>query len=178
MAHKIREALASDANGATVSGEVEVDGAYIGGHVGPANRRVDRKDRRLAENQTGKRRVVVIMRERGGRRLPFVFKSEDASLVTIARNVAPGSTVYADEAMHWDALHARFLTKRINHSEAYSTDESQESLVALIQGALVSLPKSPKRSCPVSEDRNANWLTLRPEKLAACATAHVQQPWA
>jgi hypothetical protein len=30
MAHKIREALASEANGATVSGEVEVDGAYFG----------------------------------------------------------------------------------------------------------------------------------------------------
>jgi len=33
------------------------------GHVRPANKKVDRKDRRLAENQTGKRRVVVIMRE-------------------------------------------------------------------------------------------------------------------
>lgn len=124
MAHKIREALASEANGATVSGEVEIDGAYFGGHVRPANRRVDRKDRRLAQNQTGKRRVVVIMRERGGRTLPFVFKSEDASLVTIATRVAAGSVVHADEASHWDALHARFLTKRINHSEAYSTEES------------------------------------------------------
>jgi transposase-like protein len=124
MCHKIRETLASESKGATVSGDVEIDGAYFGGHVRPANRRIDRKDRRLAENQTGKRRVVVIMRERGGRTLPFVFKSEDASVVTIARTVAVGSTVYADEATHWDALHARFLTKRINHSEAYSTDEA------------------------------------------------------
>jgi transposase-like protein len=124
MCHKIREALASEANGATVSGEVEVDGAYFGGHVRPSNKKVNRRDRRLAENQTGKRRVVVIMRERGGRTLPFVFKSEDASVVTIARTVAPGTTIFADEAGHWDALHARFLTKRINHSEAYSTDEA------------------------------------------------------
>jgi transposase-like protein len=124
MAHKIREALASEANGATVSGHVEVDGAYFGGHVRPANKKADRVDRRLAENQTGKRRVVVIMRERKGRTLPFVFKSEDASVLTIAQTVAPGSTVYADEATHWDALHARFLTKRINHSEAYSTEEA------------------------------------------------------
>ena len=91
MAHKIREALASEANGATVSGEVEVDGAYFGGHVRPANHKVNRRDRRLAENQTGKRRVVVIMRERGGRTLPFVFKSEDASVVTIARTVRPAA---------------------------------------------------------------------------------------
>jgi len=30
--------------------------------------------------------------------------------------------IYADEASHWDALEARYLTKRINHSEAYSWD--------------------------------------------------------
>ncbi|MEH2504013.1 hypothetical protein V1290_002824 [Bradyrhizobium sp. AZCC 1578] len=76
------------------------------------------------QNQTGKPRVAVIMRERGGRTLPFVFKSEDASVVTIPRTIAPGSIVHADEATHWDALHARFLTKRINHSEAYSEGES------------------------------------------------------
>jgi transposase-like protein len=124
MAHKIREALASEAKGATVSGEVEVDGAYFGGHVRPANHKINRIDRRLLENQTGKRRVVVIMRERKGRTLPFVFKSEGESVLTVARTVAPGSTVYADEAAHWDALHARFLTKRINHSESYSDGEA------------------------------------------------------
>jgi hypothetical protein len=40
-------------------------------------------------------------------------------VMVVARTVAP-----ADEAGHWGALHARFLTKRINHSEAYSTDEA------------------------------------------------------
>jgi hypothetical protein len=102
MAHKIPEALASEANGTTVAGEVEVDGACFGGHVRPANYKANRRDCRLAENQIGKRRVVVIMRERGGQTLPFVFKSEDASVVTIARAVAPGNTVFADEATHWD----------------------------------------------------------------------------
>jgi transposase-like protein len=124
MCHKIREALASEASGATVSGEVEIDGAYFGGHVRPANYKINRVDRRLAEHKTGKRRVVVIMRERGGRTLPFVFKSEDASVMTIARTVVPGSIIHADEATHWDALHARFLTKRINHSESYSDGDA------------------------------------------------------
>lgn len=90
----------------------------------PANNKVNRRDRRFAVNQNGKRSVVVIMRERGGRPLPFVFKAEAASLLTIARRVAPGSTIFADEATHWDALHARFLTKRINHSESYSDGEA------------------------------------------------------
>ena len=42
-----------------VSGDVEIDGAYFGGYVKPANRREDRKDRRLFENRSGKRQVVV-----------------------------------------------------------------------------------------------------------------------
>ena len=124
MAHKIREAISAEMANETVSGTVEIDGAYFGGYVRPANRKADRIDRRLAENQTGKRRVVVALRERQGRTLPFVFKSEDASVPTIAARVAPGSTLHADEATGWDRLHARFLTKRINHSEAYSDGEA------------------------------------------------------
>ena len=124
MAHKIREAIAADEAERTLSGTVEIDGAYFGGHVRPANRVADRVDRRLAQNQTGKRLVVVAARERGGRTLPIVFKSEAASVATIAARVVPGSILHADEATGWDRLHARFLTKRINHSESYSDGEA------------------------------------------------------
>ena len=58
-------------------GHVEIDGAYFGGHRKPANFKANRVDRRLAEHQTGKRRVVVVMRERQGRTLPFVVRAED-----------------------------------------------------------------------------------------------------
>jgi transposase-like protein len=124
LLHKIREAMGSQNDAAMVSGEVEVDGAYFGGYVKPANYKDHRKDRRLSRNQNGKRRVVVIMRERNGRTLPFVFKTEDASTDTIKTHVTLGSTVYADEAAHWDTLHARYLTKRINHSQVYSDGEA------------------------------------------------------
>ncbi len=86
------------------------------------NRKADRKDRRLAVNQSGRRRVVVAMRERGGRTLPVVFRTEAEAVPTIRERVAPGSTVYADEAPGWDALYARFDTKRINHPIAFSDD--------------------------------------------------------
>jgi transposase-like protein len=122
LSHKIREALAAENANATVSGEVAVDGAYFGGHVRPANRREDRIDRRRAVNQTGKRRVVVVAREKGGKTLPFVFKTEPEALATLGERIEAGSTVHADEATHWDALHSRYLTKRINHQEAYSAD--------------------------------------------------------
>jgi len=120
LAHKLREALGAAQHGQTLDGEVEIDGAYFGGYVKPANRKEDRIDRRLAENQTGKRRVVVIMRERNGQCLPFVFRAEGDALAVIGDKVANDATIYADEASHWDALHARFLTKRINHSECYA----------------------------------------------------------
>ena len=119
LTHKLREAIGSEL-AETVSGEVEIDGAYFGGYVKPANRKVDRVDRRLAQNQTGKRQVVIVMREKRGVTLPFVARSEALAAYTIARRVAPGSTIHADEASGWDALYSRFAIKRVNHSEAYS----------------------------------------------------------
>jgi transposase-like protein len=124
LSHKLREALAAEMADMTVSGTVEVDGAYFGGHIRPANYAENRVDRRRAKYQTGKRRVVVIMRERGGRTLPFVFKSEAQSVPMIAQRVQAGSVIHADEAAHWDSLHSLYLTKRINHQEAYSDGEA------------------------------------------------------
>jgi transposase-like protein len=120
LAHKLREAMAAEDIGATVSGEVEVDGCYVGGYVKPANWKEHRRDRRFARNQNGKREVVIVARERNGKTLTFVSKTEDGAVPTIQKIVAPGSVVYADEASHWDQLQARFLTRRINHSQVYS----------------------------------------------------------
>ncbi|MCJ2061478.1 IS1595 family transposase [Methylobacterium sp. J-088] len=124
MAHKLREAVAAETAEATVSGTVEVDGAYFGGHVRPENMKADRRDRRLAENQTGKRRVVVVIRERNGKALTFAFRSEAESVETIEARVLPGSVVHADEAKGWDRLHKSFTTHRINHQESYSDGEA------------------------------------------------------
>jgi transposase-like protein len=120
LSHKIREAMTAETATLTLSGTVEIDGAYFGGYVRPRNQKENRRDRRLSENQTGKRRVVVVMRERNGRTLPFVFKSEAAAVPMISERVAVGSVVHADEASSWDPLHARYDTKRINHSLSYS----------------------------------------------------------
>lgn len=123
MAHKIREAIAAEqASSEKLNGDVEIDGGYFGGHIRPANRKEDRIDRRRARHQTGKRRVVVVMRERRGRTLPFVFKAEGQAVPEIMKRVDDNATVHADEAGHWDALHTKFLTKRINHQIAYSED--------------------------------------------------------
>ena len=125
LCHKMREAMASEMRGRVIGGEgkvAEVDGAYFGGYVKPANRKENRVDRRLAENQSGKRKVVVIIRERGGDSLPAVFKSEAAAANFIRSHVKAGTVVNADEASGWDRLNAKYEMKRINHGEAYSLD--------------------------------------------------------
>ena len=125
LLHKLREAMAAELKGRIVGGEgkvAEVDGGYFGGYVKPGNLRAHRRDRRFARNQTGKRRVVVIVRERGGNGVPAVFKSEAQAIKFITSRVAKGTTVNADEAPSWNELHSRFEMKRINHEEAYSLD--------------------------------------------------------
>ena len=47
-----------------------------GGCVKPANQKVYCRDRRFARNQNGKRKVVIIVRERGGNSVPAVFNTE------------------------------------------------------------------------------------------------------
>src|SRR5664280_453251 len=71
LMHKLREAMAAETAEAKLSNTVEVDGAYFGGHVRPANFKEDRVDRRLLRNRADTRRVVVAQRphsRRKGRR--------------------------------------------------------------------------------------------------------------
>jgi transposase-like protein len=121
LAHKLREAMAREVHtGEMLTGHVEIDGAYFGGHIRPENDKADRKDRRLKEHQTGKRRVVVVMRERLGRTLPVVTMAEAEGVALVRENVDRMATLSADEASHWDILHAGWTVDRVNHSEIYS----------------------------------------------------------
>jgi transposase-like protein len=125
LLHKLREAMAEEMKGRIVGGEgkeAEVDGGYFGGYIKPANQKEYRRDRRRARNQNGKRKVVVIVRERGGNSVPAVFGTESQAASFIRSRIAKGTVVHADEAGSWDGLHDRFEMKRINHQEAYSLD--------------------------------------------------------
>lgn len=93
-------------------------------------------DRHLRERRQGPQRpaaldcqykVVIVARERDGETLTQVHKSEADGEAFVAATVAHGSTIHADEASHWDALEARYLTKRIDHSVAYS-DETDTNM--------------------------------------------------
>jgi ISXO2-like transposase domain len=68
-------------------------------------------NRRLARHQNGKRRVVVVVRERGGNSVPAVIKSEAHPMNFLRSHIAHGTTVNADEAGSWDDLHKRFSSR-------------------------------------------------------------------
>ncbi len=112
LLHKLREAMAAELKGRVIGGEgkiAEVDGGYFGGYIKPANLRENRRDRRFARNQNGKRKVVVIVRERGGNSLPAVFKyRRPRRWLSFAPHVAKGTIMNADEAGSWEELHKPF----------------------------------------------------------------------
>lgn len=130
LAHKIRESLMEHRDESELDGEVEMDGAYVNGHVRPANKKADRVDRRLAENQNPDKRCVFVMRSRAGvgqgarRTLTFVMKQENQADVKklAGQFVKKGTVVYADEANAYDPLHAYYDTRRVNHQIEYRSD--------------------------------------------------------
>src|ERR1700689_3342935 len=118
MLHKLREAMAEEFKGRKIGGEgkvAEVDGAYFGGYVRPANHAEMRRDRRKLANQSGKRQSLVVVHERGGSSVPGVFKSEGEALSWIKSRIAKGTTVNADESSAWNDLGSKCKMRRINH---------------------------------------------------------------
>jgi transposase-like protein len=106
MAHKLREAIGAEQTG-TLAGEIEIDGAYFGGH---------------GRTLPAARQSVIVARQRGGKTLTTVVAKESDGVPFVRATVEPGATVHADEAPGWDRLHAHFEMRRINHSVAYSLD--------------------------------------------------------
>jgi hypothetical protein len=102
------------------SKEAEID--YFRGYVKATNQKEYRRDRRLSRNQNGNRKVVVVIRERGGNSVPAIFNTESQSASFIRAQIVKGTVVHADEAASWDNRHERFEITRINHQAAYSFD--------------------------------------------------------
>ena len=141
-AHMLREAMATEVKGDTLGGvgkAVEVDGAYFGAHVRPANHKENRRDRRLARTQNGKRSCAVVIWQRGGMMMPSAFKTEGSALATIRNPVAAGTEVHADEAGSCNDLHGHYVAKRINHqllpSDGMACTNGAESVFSRLRRA-------------------------------------------
>ncbi|WP_297476328.1 IS1595 family transposase [Ferrovum sp.] len=133
LAHKIRESLMEQRNAEPLSGEVHIDGAYVNGYIRPQNKKEDRIDRRLIENQRLGKRCVFVMRQKStdanmagaSKTLTFVLKGENQIDVGNLAHafVKKDSIICADESNAYDALHAKFDTRRVNHSVEYRSDK-------------------------------------------------------
>ena len=125
LMHKMREAMQREFED-PITGEVEVDGAYFGGYIKPENNKQDRIDRRLAENQNGKRRCVMVLKSRDEENGAFetrvsVTKKENPKFVRkfIKKNVDKKAVIYTDEHTAYDQLVKNYQVKRVNHKIQY-----------------------------------------------------------
>lgn len=120
LAHKLREAMASHTDRTPLSGHVEIDGAYYGGYLKPANVAKNRSDRRHKQFITEQRKVAVVMAERGGRTLAVFAGSEKLSLADVKPLLAKGAILYTDEAKAWSPLDYRWDRHVIAHKHMYA----------------------------------------------------------
>lgn len=119
LAHKLREAMASEQKGRRLSGEVEIDGCYFGGWVPQANIKAERIDRRRAVVKSGRRQVVSAARQRGGKLLTNVYDKESGITDFLIERLHPETVIYTDESTSWIKLHKAFDGHTINHRERY-----------------------------------------------------------
>jgi hypothetical protein len=73
----------------------------------------------------------------------------------IRKHVASGTIVHADESGAWDALHASYDMRRVNHSIEYVSDDGAnvnqaESWVQPATPSGIRRPSSDQRSAPAT----------------------------
>lgn len=141
LLHKLREAMGEMQKDQKLTGIVEVDGVWVGGHIKRKNAADKRIDRRKAPNPKdytpedyekamkswGRRRTVVTLRERrrGGRTKSFVFKSEAEAIPAILHHTDPSAIIHVDEGAWWNALHAWRDVNHVDHRRRYADVEKQ-----------------------------------------------------
>ncbi|PZU14401.1 MAG: IS1595 family transposase [Citromicrobium sp.] len=125
MTDKLREVMFLDQEDVFLVGDVEIDGAYFGGYLKPANKKEERLDRRRIPVNGRKRQCVVILRERGtgGRIVARTFKSERQAVSWITESVSRSASIFTDEGSGWEPLYASHNVQQVNHSKEFCTDE-------------------------------------------------------
>jgi transposase-like protein len=144
LLHKIRESLLVSRDESALSGDIHVDGAYLGGKVRPTNKKEDRVDRRLAENQDPDKRCILVMRHAyaaaevkaghaGAKKtLTFILKNENQTDIGKLAPVymSKGAVICADESNAYDLLHAKHEVRRVNHGKEYRADDGTTNNLA------------------------------------------------
>lgn len=139
LAHKLRESLMEHRDESQLSGEIHMDGCYVNGTIRPKNKKLERIDRRLAIHQKPSKRCVFVMRQKhqepslgAAKTLTFVLKGENQKDIgnLAGAFVKNGSVICADESNAYDRLHAKFETRRVNHSIEYRANDGTTNNLA------------------------------------------------
>lgn len=138
LAQKLRKSLLEQRELRQFSGLVEMDGTYV--HPAPrkANKKTDRIDYRLKENQSPDKRCVMVAREhyteaekhanrnaRGAKSTHvFVTYSETQSVVQqfADKFIQRGSRIHTDESNAYSALMPHYDLHTVNHQHEYRSD--------------------------------------------------------
>jgi len=125
LAHKLREVCGGLKKKDKLTGTVEIDGLYVGGHIRQKNYKKDRKDRRRRPFRSPERtQVIVNLRERrrGGRTLSCVCRNEVDAIQFVLDNVAETAKVRTDKGTSWGTPFAAYFRdyKAVNHDVAFS----------------------------------------------------------
>ena len=108
LAHKLREAMAAEMPRQTLGGTVEVDGAYFGGHIRPANLKETASTAALPRTRPAS--AAWSWSLASARAAPWLQSPSRKPMASRSspRSCSLAPVVHADEASHWDALHAHF----------------------------------------------------------------------
>jgi transposase-like protein len=113
---KMREVMNSVQLANELTGAVEIDATFTGGHHRKAN--LVKNRRNPTDVDRSRQKCVTIVRERrpGGKSVALVTK-RDREAVPFIIDKVKASRIYADEAPAYNSLHAFFELRRINHSK-------------------------------------------------------------
>lgn len=128
LCHKIREAISLVVDQLVLKGMVEVDGAQFGGYRRFFNVASNTFGKRICSKRMAHRRIVVVAKERDGRTIPFVVKTENDARDSIVARIEEDTVICVDESRAWDGLCQLVDSIRVNHNEVYVDGEASTNL--------------------------------------------------
>jgi hypothetical protein len=126
---KTREAIGLRRDDMSLRGTIQIDGKYVGGIQKPKNKKEDRLDFRLKQNQNGKRHCIMAMREANigapNRTINRVIIDENNldSLAFVKKHMRKSARIVADEHKAYDDLIGLAKMTRVNQSRQFMAED-------------------------------------------------------